>query len=457
MQPDQKAEYSRIEATLNFACKELLKRGSMKLLGTMLWTTLGWPDFCHAEWTQDDELRKAFDKHCQEAWAAEEGNTTTNGCGIKTTTHTIQHPPHTVGYWDKPNNKKLDNWMGVVTPKALDATPIYPKEERLVDICLRHKAASNQVWVYAQMTQKRNVTVRLKTILEAHGLKVGVLRSDDVDPKEREDWIAKHGREFDVMICHPKLVSTGLDLFSKVQGGHNYNTIVFYQTGYNLFDMRQAARRSWRIGQPRDCYIYYLYYEGTMQHRAMSLMSKKMAAAHALEGEFSEDGLAAMAGEDNMQMALAKSLAAKIDDSDMQRSWSKIKSGEKKKVKRPTEALKPKAPVKPSPLDSLPIEAQLAAVTILDNQTKPTPPSAVADITAFAAMLDKADAGMWAAARSMGEGVESEPFVLRVHAPEPEKPEILKDVEMPEFDEELLAKMFANLAAYGMSLADLET
>ena len=41
-----------------------------------------------------------------------------------------------------------------------------------------------------------------------------------------------------------------------------------------------------------------------------------------LEGEFSEDGLAAMAGDDNMQLALAKSMAEKIDQADMQRSWS---------------------------------------------------------------------------------------------------------------------------------------
>ena len=61
-----------------------------------------------------------------------------------------------------------------------------------------------------------------------------------------------------------------------------------------------------------------------MQHRAMHLMSKKMAAALALESEFSEDGLAAMAGDDNMQMALAKSMAEKIDEADMQRSWSMI-------------------------------------------------------------------------------------------------------------------------------------
>ena len=96
-------------------------------------------------------------------------------------------------------------------------------------------------------------------------------------------------------------------------------------------EMRHAARRAWRIGQPRDCYIYYMYYQGTMQHRAMSLMSKKMAAALALEGEFSEEGLAAMAGEGDEQMALAKCMSEKIDDADMQRSWQKVKSLTEKK------------------------------------------------------------------------------------------------------------------------------
>ena len=57
---DQKAEYDRIESTLDFASKELLKRGCMKLLGTMLATTIGWPDYCHAEWELDDDVVKAL-------------------------------------------------------------------------------------------------------------------------------------------------------------------------------------------------------------------------------------------------------------------------------------------------------------------------------------------------------------------------------------------------------------
>jgi hypothetical protein len=39
--------------------------------------------------------------------------------------------------------------------------------------------------------------------------------------------------------------------------------------------------------------------------------------------------------------------------------------------------------------------------------------------------------------------------------PETQTPEVLTEVKLSEFDEALLAKMFANLAAHGMTLQDL--
>ena len=425
---------------------------------------------------------------------------------------------HTVGYWEKPNNKDIKNWCGVVTPKSINATTVYPKEQALEDICKLHKAAGHQIRVYCQMTGKRDVQPRLKEILTRAGLKVGIMRADDVEPKEREEWIAKHGRNFDVMICFPQLVSTGLDPFSKVQGGHNYDCIVFYETRYKLNMMRQAARRAWRIGQPRDCYIYYMYYKDTMQHRAMSLMSKKMAAALALEGEFSEEGLAAMAGEGDDQMALAKSMSEKIDDADMQRSWSKVKSLTEKKKPIKKKSLPTlsdlAADATPDKLDTLVEEAQLLARTILERQKKAVPASAMPDIISLAERFAQADEGMWGAARAIafreevaptleltcsdsrcedvvikvgvndntklgssitvneaarnemtlkaGEFTIGEDVVmpvkttpnLKVHQPKSEKrvDEVVDDIE---FDDTLIAKMFANLAAHGMKVQDL--
>ena len=89
-----------------------------------------------------------------------------------------------------------------------------------------------------------------------------------------------------MIISHPGLVETGLDLFDK-SGSYNFTTLMFYQTGYGLFTLRQASRRSWRIGQIEQCRVLYFYYDKTMQSRAMTLMGRKLAAAEAVEGKFS--------------------------------------------------------------------------------------------------------------------------------------------------------------------------
>jgi hypothetical protein len=46
---------------------------------------------------------------------------------------------------------------------------------------------------------------------------------------------------------------------------------------------------------------------------------------------------------------------------------------------------------------------------------------------------------------------------LKVYEPDlvPETHDVLKEVELPEFDQALLAKMFANLASHGMTLQHL--
>lgn len=293
MDADQAQEYGRIAEILTTRVKELLKRGSMKLLGAMLHTLMDYPDRPF-DWKPRFEGRQA------------------------------------VGYFQDPDNYKETNWVDVCQPADLCRNTVRPKEKALVDLCIREVAAGRQVWVYVQMTNKRDVQTRLAGLLEEAGLKAGVLRSTAVKPRDREAWIEKQGKKYDVILSHPVLVQTGLDLFSKREGGHNFATIVFYETGYNLFTMRQAARRAWRIGQQLDCRVYYLYYEQTMQQRAMSLMAKKMKAANQLEGKFSAEGLVAMTGEDNDQMAMAKSLNDSLED--VRRNWGKIAPAKQRSI-----------------------------------------------------------------------------------------------------------------------------
>jgi superfamily II DNA or RNA helicase len=290
MAAEQEREYKRLESTLVAACTELLQKGNMKLLGAMLVTLLEYPD-------------RPWD------WTAPTGK--------------LGHVA--VGYW-KTGSKADSDWEGVVQPRSLDQSIVYPKEQTLLEICRREVQAGNQVWTYCQMTGKRDIQPRLKQILSEAGFRVSIMRSKAVKTRDRLAWIEKEGKKADVVISHAQLVQTGVDFFGKKPGSHNFNAIVFYQTGYNPFTMGQAARRAWRIGQSKDCRVYYLHYIGTMQQRAMALMARKMAAMMALDGKLDAEGLAAMADDGSAAMALARSISNAIDADDIQRNWVKVSS-----------------------------------------------------------------------------------------------------------------------------------
>jgi len=103
------------------------------------------------------------------------------------------------------------------------------------------------------------------------------------------------------VICHPKLVQTGLDLIE-------FPTILFYETGYSIYVLRQASRRSWRIGQRLPVKVKYLHYAETMQEGCLRLMGKKLLVSLAMEGKFSSEGLQAINDEDDILMAMAREL-----------------------------------------------------------------------------------------------------------------------------------------------------
>jgi hypothetical protein len=303
MDAEQRDAVRAVTAACREANAELLQHRNRSFLGTATWVCLGYPDMPFG-WKYRDDL--------VESWQAD-GNE-----GM---------PNHlmTVGYYDGPE-RSHENWVGVIDPPELPYGKIYPKEQALLDICEQQHRDHRQTWVYVTMTGKQDIQPRLKALLEAKGLRVGILRADTVAPIDRERWIEEHGLSYDVMISNAELVKTGLDLFSPRKEGHNYSTLVFYETGYNPFTLRQAARRAWRVGQKLDCRVYYLYYAGTAQETVMRLMSRKISASLSLEGNFDGEGLAALASSDNMQLEIMRALADGVEGESIQRSWIRHKA-----------------------------------------------------------------------------------------------------------------------------------
>ena len=259
--------YRELENTLASAMRSELQRGSKKLLSVYLINLLAYPD-------------SPFD------------------C--------------------KPIMKKGGEKEALIAiPANLPKTKIYNKEKQLIELAKDEKSQNRKIFVYCQYTGTRDMTGRLKGLLANEGLKVEVLKST-VAPEKREEWMAEKVKEsVDVIIANPKLVETGLDLY-------DFPTLIFFQSGYSIFTLRQASRRSWRIGQKKPVKVYYLFYENTMQEKALQLMGSKLEASLAIEGKFTEEGLVAMTSGEDMTTALAKALVDGLETEGIEQIWKKI-------------------------------------------------------------------------------------------------------------------------------------
>ena len=215
--------------------------------------------------------------------------------------------------------------VDVATPVALDKDVLYPKEEWLIEYIRRERREGRRVMVYATYTTKHDVTARLNQVLTDAGFKVAVLKAA-VPTDRREAWIEKQVEEgVDVVLCHPRLVQTGLDLL-------DFPSIVFYESGHSLFTLRQASRRSWRIPQKRPVRVKFLSYNDTVQERCLSLMGKKLTVALGVEGKFANEGLQAASEDDagDILTAIARELVSEAHIGESANAvWSALSAQQK--------------------------------------------------------------------------------------------------------------------------------
>src|SRR5579864_1101047 len=218
----------------------------------------------------------------------------------------LLYPDHPYGLgtlYGKEFDEELKRSVSFVIAETCDLPEdqLYSKERKLIEEIKKELAEGRRCQVFAVYTQKHDVTARLQRILTNEGIRTAVVRAS-VDTSKREAWYARQIKEgVQVVMSHPKLVETGLDLL-------DFPTIIFYESGYSLHTLRQASRRSWRIGQRRPVRVKFLCYEGTMQTACLRLMGKKLLVALTMEGKFAGEGLQSIDEDDDMLSAMAREL-----------------------------------------------------------------------------------------------------------------------------------------------------
>ena len=179
----QRSAYNTVFEELRRELAEALKKGSKRLLATYLQTLLAYPDGC----TKGETV-----------------------CDPRSGNIIVQVPP-------------------------LHEDKLYPKEKALIDLVAAERMEGRRVLVYATHTGTRDITERMDDILTRHGFRVAVMKADAVAPDRREAWVADKVKQgIDVLICHPRLVQTGLDLI-------DFPTICWYETEFSVFQSTQKS------------------------------------------------------------------------------------------------------------------------------------------------------------------------------------------------------------------------
>lgn len=267
----------------------------------------------------EDAIRKALKEH--------RGNRSVLSTMLNTLLLYPDHPYGLGTLYGKEFDPELRRNVRFVIAETCDLPEeqLYSKERKLIEEIRQELVEGRRCQVFAVYTQKHDVTARLQRILTNEGIRTAVLRAS-VDTSKREAWYARQIKEgVQVVISHPKLVETGLDLL-------DFPTIIFYESGYSLHTLRQASRRSWRIGQRRPVRVKFLCYEGTMQTACLRLMGKKLLVALTMEGKFAGEGLQNIDEDDDMLSAMARELVERNGIGDTADAVWKALNAEHQKV-----------------------------------------------------------------------------------------------------------------------------
>lgn len=196
-----------------------------------------------------------------------------------------------------------DNGEVLFTPKETRIPgDLLKKDHTILSLIHRKIQCGENILIYTSWT-RLDTQVKLLKALEKDGVCTELL-SANIVPAKRETWLLdKAAQGMRVLITNPQLVETGLDL-------NMFTTLIYYNVNYNPFTLRQSSRRSWRINQtaPR-IEVYFFYYLGTVQERALHLMATKLSVAGIIEGHISDEGLAALSECQDISSQLAKELA----------------------------------------------------------------------------------------------------------------------------------------------------
>jgi hypothetical protein len=225
--------------------------------------------------------------------------------------------PATLNYADRPDLGSIvefNNEECIVAPE-FDENYYTAKERWLVETIKQELSEDRGVVIYNKYTAGYGLNERIQKVLKDHGIESDILRSN-TSPEDRVEWLAQKEKENKkVLICNMRLVEVGLDLLP-------WPTLIFYQSDYDINIVRQAGARSWRIGQHRECRVYFPILNETQQVAQFENIMTKRAHSLMVEGRLDRSELAKFGRDAHNSMA--SDLASCLANANLANQWQEL-------------------------------------------------------------------------------------------------------------------------------------
>ena len=171
-------------------------------------------------------------------------------------------------YQDDGTKKLIEN----ITAPSFPDTYLNAKEREILKDVESEIRQKRRCIVFTHYTGGYLTNERLKKIFADRGI-ICEIMNDKISTDERFEWLDKQADTgTEVLIMNQRLAECGLDLLA-------FPTIMFYQLNDDINVVRQASRRSFRLGQPKVCkVIYYVADKTTQMVQFQRLMSRRVAA-----------------------------------------------------------------------------------------------------------------------------------------------------------------------------------
>ena len=164
-----------------------------------------------------------------------------------------------------------------------DVEVILKRLQRLVQISSNPRLVDESYNLHAPKTKKTEEIIN-KALTEYFSDKGAVGIHGKIDAKKRDSIISSFRNDIDkkILIATPGVAKEGLTLVEA-------NYAIFYDRDFSLENYLQAQDRIYRISQTKECYIYKLLSENSIDFWVEALLEAKEVAARYGQGDIGEE------------------------------------------------------------------------------------------------------------------------------------------------------------------------